>query len=578
MATDKLRVKIEGDSRSYTKAIGKARKSTKGFQKDTVSANRTTKKQGQTFTQLSYALDDAQYGFRGVQNNLQQIAVQAGIGGPIVLGITAMLIGIQQLITHWDSFGDIASKSLGKVIEELSGSQGTVAKIILLADQMENAEEGTDEYKYALQKLTKEGFDPLNTSLERFIELRKEEALLEAFDKVTGEKASDLLGKVVEAEFNLLAAREKLAKLKDAPQAVAGASPLNPGQFGTRDAAFVAETQAQKAVEAAEKALKKYVKDVDALREKYLPKNLFKPDPDDDDDGSKALDALTKKQNKAYREAVKSIAHESKLKDINKESEADILKYQLEQLQALDEKVIGAENYKKVLDAIEIVEARIANPKVDKGKTPGEDGIRVATSLGIFDAAIADAEQAALEEAYAEGLLTTQQYYDALEALGIKFKTTAVADANEIGEALKSALTSAFIGLGQAIGDILTNEGDFGEKFLGLVGSFMQAFGAAIIGIGVAALTLNAALTSGQAWLAIGAGIALVAAGAVLSNISKKGVDGTGGGGTQSATTGTTTTPTTVNASFGGGLVATVRGQDLVFALEAAQSDRNALN
>ena len=58
----------------------------------------SAKKQGLAFTQLAYAMDDVQYGFRGVQNNLQQVAVMAGLGGPAILGITAALIGLNYIL------------------------------------------------------------------------------------------------------------------------------------------------------------------------------------------------------------------------------------------------------------------------------------------------------------------------------------------------------------------------------------------------------------------------------------------------------------------------------------------------
>ena len=152
------------------------------------------------------------------------------------------------------------------------------------------------------------------------------------------------------------------------------------------------------------------------------------------------------------------------------------------------------------------------------------------------------------------------------------------AAANKLGQALQTAMSSAFVGLGNAIGDALVGEGDFGDKFLKIIGGFMQAFGAAIIGVGIAALTLETALFSGQPWLAIGAGVALVAAGAVLSGIASKGVDGQGGG-ARSTPTATTTTPNSVQGAGGNGqLVATVRGQELRFLLQAADDSYGALS
>ena len=149
---------------------------------------------------------------------------------------------------------------------------------------------------------------------------------------------------------------------------------------------------------------------------------------------------------------------------------------------------------------------------------------------------------------------------------------------NEMGQALQSALHGALVGLGNAIGDAIVGDGDFGDKFLKIVGAFMQAFGAAVIGIGVTALILESALFSGQPWLAIGAGVALVAAGAVLAGISSQGVDGQGGG-SPSPVTSTTTTPTSTQGNGAGGqLVATVRGQELRFLLQGANDSYGALS
>jgi len=80
----------------------------------------SAKKQGLAFTQLAYAMDDVQYGFRGVQNNLQQVAVMAGLGGPAILGITAALIGLNYLLKDVklsDLTGDL--KDFNKELKKL---------------------------------------------------------------------------------------------------------------------------------------------------------------------------------------------------------------------------------------------------------------------------------------------------------------------------------------------------------------------------------------------------------------------------------------------------------------------------
>ena len=92
---DKYATKIlKMKERAETRAGGAMRRSGKAA----VSASR---KQGMALTQVSYALDDVQYGFRGVMNNLQQVAVQAGAGGFAVLGITVALAALNHILKDW---------------------------------------------------------------------------------------------------------------------------------------------------------------------------------------------------------------------------------------------------------------------------------------------------------------------------------------------------------------------------------------------------------------------------------------------------------------------------------------------
>ena len=145
---------------------------------------------------------------------------------------------------------------------------------------------------------------------------------------------------------------------------------------------------------------------------------------------------------------------------------------------------------------------------------------------------------------------------------------------NELGQALQSSLTGAFVGIGQAIGDALSGNENFGDSFLKLLGEFMQQFGAALIGIGVAEI----ALKSKNPGLMIAGGIALVVAGSLLSNAySNK--PSLASGNSTSTSTATTTTPSSIQGiGQGGQLVATVRGQDLRFVLQGANDSYGALS
>ena len=72
---------------------------------------------------------------------------------------------------------------------------------------------------------------------------------------------------------------------------------------------------------------------------------------------------------------------------------------------------------------------------------------------------------------------------------------------------------------------------NFGRGLLDSIGKFMGQFGEAMIAMGIAQAMLKASIKTMNPAVAILGGIALVAAGAAISNLSKKGIDTGGGGG-----------------------------------------------
>lgn len=117
----------------------------------------------------------------------------------------------------------------------------------------------------------------------------------------------------------------------------------------------------------------------------------------------------------------------------------------------------------------------------------------------------------------------------------------------KMGEALSSGLQNLVqqgaVQLGEFLGDALTGDADakdFGKGLLSSIGGFMKSFGEAMIAIGIAesAIAKSIALGPAGAGLAIAGGIALIAAGTALSNISKKGIQMDGGGGPSPSPTG----------------------------------------
>jgi hypothetical protein len=139
----------------------------------------------------------------------------------------------------------------------------------------------------------------------------------------------------------------------------------------------------------------------------------------------------------------------------------------------------------------------------------------------------------------------------------------------KMGEALASGLetlvTNSAVMLGDFIGDAMTGDADaqdFGKGLLNVVGGFLQQMGAAMIGFGISFEAFKKSIETINPALAIAGGIALVAAGSAISNLSKKGLDGGGGG--------TAPSPSMAGGGMGGmntqpiSLETKISGRDLI--------------
>lgn len=88
--------KVKGEQ-VFGKQVGRA---TNAVNAQAKALNNKNKKVRLASTQLSYAIDDMQYGFRGVQNNIAQVALMMGAGGPLMIGITLFTVAIATLLKH----------------------------------------------------------------------------------------------------------------------------------------------------------------------------------------------------------------------------------------------------------------------------------------------------------------------------------------------------------------------------------------------------------------------------------------------------------------------------------------------
>ena len=148
-------------------------------------------------------------------------------------------------------------------------------------------------------------------------------------------------------------------------------------------------------------------------------------------------------------------------------------------------------------------------------------------------------------------------------------------------------ISSSFDGIAFAAGAASSLVGQLGASLLGTDSSALERAGVAIVST-LASIAIAAAVASaGESAAATGPaaiftlpvfiGIGLAAVAAALAGTG--GSVSSSGGGSRSPVTPTTTTPSSVQGNgAGGSLVATVRGQDLRFILQAADNSYGALS
>ena len=565
MAQDELGYRITADSKGFVKGVNTARTSA-----GKLGTGKGARKGGAAVNQLAYALDDMQYGFRGVQNNLQAFAVQAGAGGPVVLAITALAIGINYVIDHWEDFQTETGLSL-KIAQEfakgIGKSSATYASLEFYAKILKDSASSTDEKTFALEQLKKNGYDPAKVSLDKFLESKKREIALNAADEVYQKRLSIATEKFAEAEEKKL----KIAELRKKYDSLSG-----PNYNITASASGPRSEITQKGQIA------------EQLNELESEVRILESDGAD----------LIEKTNEIYRGIVRSLlgggdgvsdtggglpyTEGGLLEQVAKESEAEIavrkksgdsikelaalrLKhaktaaylaeeqvYALEQNDGTEEEIFQAKKDRVVADA-NLAAERLNNFKVQNDLTNEE-----------------------LKRAFAQWLVTgdsgvtgLNSIFDSLPESLKKSLTTTTNEVTSAGNSLQAAIGSAFGDLGAALGEAIGGDGDIGTKFLKSLGKFMSSFGQALIALGIAE----------AAWLAsfdpatkIVAGVALVIAGAAISaSYSKK--PGGGASSSGSSASASQISPSAASSLQGSGSQSSrlaIRGQDLRYINQAA--------
>jgi hypothetical protein len=147
-----------------------------------------------------------------------------------------------------------------------------------------------------------------------------------------------------------------------------------------------------------------------------------------------------------------------------------------------------------------------------------------------------------------------------------KMEKDALEHANRM-KAINSILASSFVMIGQAIGDAFAT-GDWGGSALKLLAQFMALVGNAAIAVGMAYAAMG--FTAGQGAIAIGAGIALIAASRVVG--AKAGGGGGGNTSTSSSSSGGQSNNGSIPSFNPSGMMISidgiVRGNNIVVALD----------
>ena len=93
---------------------------TQPFTKGMQQVQQEAQHAGRGILQLGYAIDDLQYGFRGIANNIPQIALGLGFGAGIAGAAAVAATAVNQLVNHWGELTSMMQAAWsGSTVEQL---------------------------------------------------------------------------------------------------------------------------------------------------------------------------------------------------------------------------------------------------------------------------------------------------------------------------------------------------------------------------------------------------------------------------------------------------------------------------
>jgi hypothetical protein len=486
------------------------------------------KRSRQAMTQVAYAMDDMQYGFQGVQNNIQAMAVSMGAGGPLIIGITAVVAGIGFMVNAFKK----SQKEATKLKEELGEKQGLMAEMMTLVEVVKQNKKGTEAYEEAMKKLRQNGFRGAKKDLDDYI---KRLRLLMIVEAQIAAKQGKMKTLAVDRE-------EAIQTMKDLDK-IAGNIGIGEdnklisgkveGGTGFLSAANVRKYNAAlKAVADTTKEMGEIAKETGKLQADLfndeITKNKNESPSGKDNDKGKPLD-VNKLQSDYYKSINKDIKQTLELMRAQGDSKEELLAKEMEMLDAANFGRLSLEDQEGVLHRIAVIKAEIAN--IPGAELLKDGGIGLTPDDELFEKFKSDL--AIIRQLFDEGTISFDEWMRRVDNLTASFQK--VDEATSATTENTQMFAQAFIG---AFESAATQGGAFMEN---LARGLMSSLGSILIQQGTAAIFSGIAkngITPGSGTASIASGKMVVGAGIALkagSSIGKRsGGAGGGGGGSSS--------------------------------------------
>jgi hypothetical protein len=486
------------------------------------------KRSRQAMTQVAYAMDDMQYGFQGVQNNIQAMAVSMGAGGPLIIGITAVVAGIGFMVNAFKK----SQKEATKLKEELGEKQGLMAEMMTLVEVVKQNKKGTEAYEEAMKKLRQNGFRGAKKDLDDYI---KRLRLLMIVEAQIAAKQGKMKTLAVDRE-------EAIQTMKDLDK-IAGNIGIGEdnklisgkveGGTGFLSAANVRKYNAAlKAVADTTKEMGEIAKETGKLQADLfndeITKNKNESPSGKDNDKGKPLD-VNKLQSNYYKGVNKDIKQTLELMRAQGDSKEELLAKEMKMLDAANFGRLSLEDQEGVLHRIAVIKAEIAN--IPGAELLKDGGIGLTPDDELFEKFKSDL--AIIRQLFDEGTISFDEWMRRVDNLTASFQK--VDEATSATTENTQMFAQAFIG---AFESAATQGGAFMEN---LARGLMSSLGSILIQQGTAAIFSGIAkngITPGSGTASIASGKMVVGAGIALkagSSIGKRsGGAGGGGGGSSS--------------------------------------------